>query len=168
MEATRATKFPIAHNERQASWKLPSGTAIFMNEDGSFQTNPPSRGLDAHEDARALVRLIQCTVCSRPFRVPVTLPCGHSICRSCLPEPHRRENISYPDTPDRQQGVKCPIESCEKVHPLGECNINVCLCKIMDTIRDVAQSFQFPENTTTKIQEIWTSEKPSKHLKGGR
>ena len=178
MEATRA-QLAIAHRERQVSWELPSGAAVFMNEDGSFQNPPPSRGLDAHGDARALVRLIQCTLCSRPFRVPVTLPCGHSACRSCLPDPHLRENISYPDTPDRQQGVTCPIESCGQVHPLGECNINVCLSAIMDTIRDVARGFQFPENTTTTIQEIRTEASipplllapenpPSRTFNGGR
>ncbi|KAF2097172.1 hypothetical protein NA57DRAFT_41562 [Rhizodiscina lignyota] len=91
-------------------------------------------GLSAHEDARALVRLIQCSQCSRPLRTPVTLPCGHSVCRDCLPQPHQRENISYPDTPDRQTGVRCPVRLCEQEHPVGEVNVDVTLAKIMELV----------------------------------
>lgn len=91
-------------------------------------------GLDAHDDARALVRLIQCCQCSRPLTVPVTLPCGHSVCRTCLPDPHRRANIVYTNTPDRIQGTICPVEGCGQEHAVGDCNVDVYLLKVMESI----------------------------------
>jgi len=125
------------------------------NDDISHSPRSP-KGLDAHEDARALVRLIQCPICSRPLRLPVTLPCGHSVCRVCLPEPHRREHISYPDTPDRQQGVRCPVDACNQEHPFGDCNIDVCLTKIVDSIRNLVQNRTVPADTGTRIEELPT------------
>lgn len=127
-----------------------------MSEDGSRQT--PSRsltGLDSHGDARALVRLVQCSQCSLPFKVPVTLPCGHSVCRACLPNSHRRENISYPNTPDRMLGTYCPVEGCGEEHPVGDCCVDVCLSKVMESINAVVDSYQpAPENTPTRLVEV--------------
>ena len=137
-------------------------------------------GLAAHEDARALVRLIQCTQCSRPFRTPTTLPCGNSLCRECLPESHQRENISYPDLPDRRQGIRCPFTDCAKEHPTADCNIDVTLTKVMDTIAEVVTKHTSAIiDISTSMEEIarWdgavrtkaSSEKPrSYELVGGR
>jgi len=91
-------------------------------------------GLDAFRDARAIVRLIQCSRCSMPLRVPMTLPCGNSLCRICLPEIHKRENISYPMTPSRQEGITCPFDDCGVEHSLGDCSLDVTLAKVMDVV----------------------------------
>lgn len=97
--------------------------------------------LAAHEDARQLVRLLQCTQCSRPFRNPVTLPCGNSLCRECLPEAHEREHISYPDLPGRRQGFTCPFGDCEIDHPASDCNIDVTLAKLIESITEVVAKY---------------------------
>lgn len=89
--------------------------------------------LHAHHDARDLVRLLQCAVCSHLLRTPVTLPCGNSCCRQCLPEPHRREHISF-SRAGRQQGINCPFSDCGAEHALEECSTNVVLYKIMDAV----------------------------------
>jgi len=96
--------------------------------------------LTGHHDARQLVRLIQCSQCSRPFRLPVTLPCGNSLCRECLPRPHQREHISYPDLPGRREGFCCPF--CEQEHPTSDCNVDVTLAKIMDAVADLIAKHQ--------------------------
>lgn len=111
-------------------------------------------GLAAHEDARALVRLIQCRLCSRPFRTPVTLPCGNSLCRQCLPRTHPRENISYPDFPDRRHGIQCPFSDCSKEHPTADCNVDVTLTKIMEAVAEtVAKHASIAGDTTTVVEE---------------
>lgn len=138
--------------------------------------------LGAHQDARQLVRLIQCPQCSRPFRTPVTLPCGHTVCRACLPPTHPRENISYPNTPDRQHGINCPSPGCGAEHPVGECNVDVTLTKIMELIvAEIASHRPTAEDTPIMLKEItqWDNssfaeeekppEKPSSRvLHGGR
>jgi len=96
-----------------------------------------SAPLRAHEDARALVRLIQCTQCSRPYRMPVTLPCGNSLCRECLPEAHQREWISYPDLPARRYAFRCPFPTCDREHPAADCNVDVTLAKVMESMAEV-------------------------------
>lgn len=94
-------------------------------------------GLRAHEDAREIVRLVQCAQCSRPYRQPVTLPCGNTLCRQCLPQAHQRENITWPDIPSRRQAVSCPFAECGKDHPLSDCNVDVVLSKMTDSIAEV-------------------------------
>ncbi|KAF2843315.1 hypothetical protein M501DRAFT_994205 [Patellaria atrata CBS 101060] len=127
----------------------------FMSGDEARVTSQDIVGLDAHEDARTLVRLIQCSKCSLPFRIPITLPCGHSHCRDCLPQPHHRENISYPNTPDRRHGVVCPVQTCQREHPVGECDVDVTLSKIMEAITDVTAEYQpASEDTPMLLEEI--------------
>ncbi|KAL1301795.1 hypothetical protein AAFC00_005990 [Neodothiora populina] len=91
----------------------------------------------SHLDARALVRLIQCSQCSKPFHNPVTLPCGNSLCRSCVPETYRRERVSYPDLPGRRRGFICPLADCAREHTLADCNVDVTLQKLMDAVADL-------------------------------
>jgi len=158
MKATRdpGQLLSAAHSGEQSSWKLPLAPAAFMSEnEASWSSSRRLAGLDAHEDARTLVRLVQCPQCSLPFKVPVTLPCGHSVCRTCLPQSHRRENISYPNTPDRLHGIRCPAEGCGQEHPVSECNIDVCLSKVMESISAAVESFQpLPEDTLVRLSEI--------------
>lgn len=100
------------------------------------------RALDPHRDARAIVRLVQCSQCSLPLRTPMTLPCGNSLCRPCLPELHRRQNISYPSTPSRQEGFTCPFQDCGQEHSLGDCSQDVTLVKIMERIAMVIAKYR--------------------------
>ena len=106
-----------------------SKTAITSTSDDSTSNG----ALNASRDARQLVRLAQCPQCSYPLQEPVTLPCGNSLCRKCLPEPHLRPNISYPATANRLQGFICPY--CRQDHAVGDCNVDVVLNKIMNIVR---------------------------------
>lgn len=86
--------------------------------------------------ARAIVRLFQCQLCSLPLQEPVTLPCGRSICRQCLPETYARANITYPAVPSRSQGFKCPIADCKKEHAVKDCGYDVVLNKASQHVKD--------------------------------
>lgn len=105
-----------------------------MNVNGQAPEKAPNPGLSAYDDARALVRLVQCAQCSKPLHNPVTLPCGNSMCRSCVPPTYHREGVSYPDTPGRRRGFVCPFLDCSTQHTLADCNIDVTLTKLMDSI----------------------------------
>lgn len=111
--------------------------------------------LDAHYDARQLVRLVQCPRCSKPLSVPVTLPCGHTVCRGCLPSPKPRTNISYPNTPDRLIGIACPLMGCGAEHAAAECSVDVTLTKLMDLIKaEIVGHTPTTEDTPTLLIEI--------------
>lgn len=110
-----------------------------MNQDGGSTEKSgtePAR-LDAHDNARDLVRLVQCKRCSRPFRTPVTLPCGGSICRQCLPASHEREGITYPTLPEQRKVITCPLPECGQDHPAGNYGVDVVLSKVMENIEEV-------------------------------
>ncbi|KAI9815911.1 MAG: hypothetical protein M1826_001904 [Phylliscum demangeonii] len=107
-------------------------------------------GLDSHGDARAIVRLVQCPSCAYPIHQPMTLPCGYSLCRTCLPPLHRREHISYPDTPQRLQGFRCPFAPCAREHSLADCSQDVTLAKVLDLVHDVIARFR-PVTTDTPL-----------------
>ena len=91
--------------------------------------------LSAHEDARAIVRLVQCSQCSYPLREPLTLPCGQTLCRPCLPPIYKRENITYPPTQGRAEGLMCPFSDCGVEHSLGDCSTDVTLSKLLEVIK---------------------------------
>ncbi|RKF79440.1 LON peptidase N-terminal domain and RING finger protein 1 [Golovinomyces cichoracearum] len=96
-----------------------------------YDDNP----LDASEDARQIVRMAQCPQCSYPLQTPVTLPCGNSLCKGCVPKLHLRQNISYPATPQRLQGFTCPFSDCNMDHAIDDCEKDVVLNKIMTVVR---------------------------------
>lgn len=124
-----------------------------MRHDERSDEKPAPASLGAHEDARALVRLIQCRQCSRPFRMPVTLPCGNTLCRDCLPQSYEREHISYPDLPGRRQAFECPFPSCRQEHPLSDCNIDVVLTKLMESIAEVvAKHASLSERSSAAVE----------------
>lgn len=127
--------------------------ALMSQHGGILEKTKAPLALAAYEDARQLVRLLQCTRCSKPFRNPVTLPCGNSLCRKCLPEAHEREHISYPDLPGRRQGFECPFEDCGAEHPASDCNIDVTLTKLMESISEVIARHSSMIETVPVLQE---------------
>ncbi|KAK8257951.1 ATP-dependent protease-like protein [Phyllosticta capitalensis] len=173
MNLLRATGLSFTDSEEK-SLDLPLTAAAFMRRhDAAADNGSNTTGLAAYEDARTLVRLVQCPQCSRPFRNPVTLPCGHSLCRQCLPEPQLREYISYPATPERQQGIACPLAQCQKVHPVGECNVDVTLSKVMNSVAEVVETCKAEAgDSPILLQEILpvnsTNEFRTTTLSGGR
>lgn len=136
LEAERDIPYTTTPTGRSSTLAREPAALMIQHGDPS-EKNSLLTALAAHEDARQLVRLLQCTQCSRPFRNPVTLPCGNSICRECLPEAHEREHISYPDLPGRRQGFQCPFADCGIEHPASDCNIDVTLAKLMESITEV-------------------------------
>jgi Lon protease-like protein len=111
----------------------------------SRQTSPSQtdhRSLDATRDARQLIRLLQCRLCSHPLNHPVTLPCGGSVCRSCMPGLHRRADASFPMLENRSEIITCPLPQCKAVHAIVGCNIDVTLSKILGLVRAEIISFR--------------------------
>ena len=84
----------------------------------------------------------------------MTLPCGNSLCRPCRPESHRRENISYPMTPSRQEGFTCPFSDCGAEHSLGDCSLDVILAKVIDIVgKEIARYKPITSDTPTLLDE---------------
>ena len=136
----------------------PSSPNIYYTSSRSTGTIPPSRSeidgasvpnpagteelssasqllLSAAKDARQVVRFLQCQICSRIIQEPTTLPCGHSLCRSCVPQTHIRTNISWPATASRLRGFECPFADCKKEHAIGDCGVDVTLSKALAFIK---------------------------------
>ncbi|KAK4947969.1 hypothetical protein LTR66_014148, partial [Elasticomyces elasticus] len=170
---------PSPTHREGKSHTLSLASPVYMSEHESQSEKPVATALTAFEDARALVRLVQCPQCSRPFRSPVTLPCGRSLCRDCLPESYRR-TTTYPDIPGRNRGIACPFSTCNQEHTVADCCIDVTLTKVMETIAEtVTHHRPATEDTPTLLEEVvrWdevlgsreTAEKPrTKILHGGR
>lgn len=111
---------------------------------------------------RDIVRLYQCPLCSKPFYDPVTLPCGKSICRTCLPQTHVRENITYPGLADRLQGFQCPFDDCRKEHALGDCGVDVILNKATQYIKEQlengrVEAVRLDVSTRVQPQDTWAA-----------
>ncbi|KHO00767.1 PUA-like domain protein [Metarhizium album ARSEF 1941] len=100
-------------------------------EDGRY----PNRNLIPRQ-IRDIVRLFQCRQCSKPLKNAVTLPCGRSICRACVPATHLRTSITYPAIPDRLRGFGCPFVDCSKEHVLSDCSFDVVLNKVSQLMED--------------------------------
>ncbi|KAF8246262.1 hypothetical protein K440DRAFT_655234 [Wilcoxina mikolae CBS 423.85] len=103
---------------------------------GSGQEKPHSEinGLDAFRDAREIIRLVQCTICSLPLRNPIALPCGNITCRPCLPNTYTRRGISFPNTPERREGFRCLFEDCGKEHSVADCGVDFTLAKVLEVV----------------------------------
>lgn len=135
-----------------------------MSHDASKMGLSFQKPLDGHRDARALIRLIQCSQCSRPFRNPVTLPCGNSLCRSCLPPSHVRENVSYPEFTSRRIAITCPFsgDCSHKIHSLDDCSANVVLNNVMGTISEKVEQYKtLAGDRKTSIEELVTWNDPA-------
>lgn len=162
MNSQRRKEFLLPHGAEQ-SCDPPVPSQAFMVGDVPPPDFPEQFELAAHHDARQLVRLVQCPRCSKPFSAPVTLPCGHTVCRRCLPAPQPRNNISYPNTPDRLIGVACPLSQCGAEHAAAECSVDVTLSKLMDLIKvEISLHTPSAEETPTHLQEIiqWDNSMP--------
>jgi len=136
--------------------------------------------VNPHRDARAIVRLVQCTQCSLPLRNPLTLPCGNSLCRNCVPEAKPLPNIPFLVTLSRQEGFTCPFKTCGKDHTLDYCSSDVTLAKVLDRVSvEIARYRPLATDTPTLLDErphwknIIDSSKETRHpaskiLNGGR
>ena len=138
--------------------------------------------LHAVKDCRQIVRLIQCWVCSGILCEPITLPCGRSLCRQCMPSTHVRTNISWPGTSNRLRGFTCPFAECARDHALGDCGVDVTLNKVLGLIKTTLEQGAGalgPPDVSTRVvvQDPWAvagltrleeKEDPSRVLNGGR
>ncbi|KAF8466400.1 PUA-like domain-containing protein [Kalaharituber pfeilii] len=121
----------------------------------STLTITTSTELDPTRDARNIVRLLQCPVCSRPLKRPVSLPCGNAICSTCLPQFHERQNISYPNTTDRKFGFTCCFTRCGLEHVIGDFSVDFTLKRVLDIVETELQRFMpFAENTSVILEEV--------------
>ncbi|GKZ30532.1 hypothetical protein AbraIFM66950_009499 [Aspergillus brasiliensis] len=92
----------------------------------------------------SIIRLIQCPRCSLPLRTPLRLPCGNTICKSCLPPIRRRTGITYPANEERKQGFTCywggdAAGCCSGEHCLGDCGTDVLLGRVVDVFEEVLE-----------------------------
>lgn len=120
------------------------------------QSQSPSANTSRHRDVapRDFVRLFQCQICSLPLDEPISLPCGKSLCRRCLPGTHMRANITYPAAPERLRGFKCPFEDCSKEHAVGDCAIDVVLNKTAQHVREEIERFKNESSTTELATKV--------------
>lgn len=155
MNCPREKGCPLV-NDVEHSFEPRVPPLVFMVNDGLAAEAQVVDALVAHRDARQLVRLVQCPRCSHPLKSPVTLPCSHTVCRGCLPEPQPRTNISYPNTPDRLMGIACPLTGCGAEHAAAECSVDVTLTKLMELVaQEIAQHRpSSSEESSTLLQEI--------------
>lgn len=124
-----------------------------MTDDASSPPNVSHFAPAVTFDPLHLIRLIQCPQCHKPYTQPVTLPCGHSLCKTCLPQPHQRQHISYPDTPGRRQGYFCPVIGCNWDHPVAECSIDVVMLKFMENLEEqISQRGLSWQNTPIRLE----------------
>lgn len=141
-------------NAAGSSFGADASDAVLMGDGLSQNPSSPLGASDPHHRAREIVRLIQCSRCSLPLRNPLTLPCGNSLCRTCLPDLHTRAHISYPNTENRQEGFDCPFKACGKDHSLGDCSQDVTLTKIMERVSiEVARCRPLAVDTPTLLDE---------------
>ncbi|XXH04408.1 hypothetical protein Hte_010822 [Hypoxylon texense] len=131
---------------------------------GPTRTEQPPAGsellLNAVKDVRQIIRLVQCQLCSGILREPTTLPCGHSLCKRCVPQTHVRTNISWPATANRLHGFECPFDDCQKEHALGDCTLDVTLNKVLAIIKsavEIDRDVTGLPNVSTRItiQDQW-------------
>ncbi|CAF3586351.1 unnamed protein product [Fusarium graminearum] len=127
------------------------------------QSQSPTPG-SRHRDVapRDFVRLFQCQICSLPLAEPISLPCGKSMCRRCLPDTHLRANITYPAARDRLRGFRCPFEDCGKDHALDDCAVDVVLNKTAQHVREEIERFRHESSTaevSTRVmwQDPWAA-----------
>lgn len=105
-------------------------------------------------DPYALLQLIQCPRCAHPLRSPLRLPCGYTLCRSCLP-PVTQQGISYQgDSPRSEhftcywQGKGCGTSDengLRSKHTQADCGVDVTLNKVVEVFDSVLQDSICPD-----------------------
>ncbi|KAG6021776.1 hypothetical protein E4U41_002400 [Claviceps citrina] len=133
--------------------------AVAQDDDDNDNRRVRNRPLGV-QHVRHVVRLFQCRRCSRPLRNPITLPCGQSLCRTCIPETYAQTSITYPAFPDRLQGFRCPFDECARVHALSDCGLDVVLNKVgllveeeIERARLAASDLQL--QTGIRVRDAW-------------
>lgn len=105
-----------------------------MTDHGPLPPALPISTVTPLPELHGLVRLFQCPKCSHTLREPIILPCGNSICKSCIPASHEREGVSWPQDPSRVDGFICPLPTCAHEHPVADCSLDVTLSKIVELV----------------------------------
>ncbi|KAG0198119.1 hypothetical protein BGX28_008405 [Mortierella sp. GBA30] len=77
-------------------------------------------------------RPLQCPTCKELLLRPLTLPCGFTVCQTCLPP---KETIDFANM------IRCPFKACSRsnVHSADELSIDVTLTNLTTAIRTAAQ-----------------------------
>lgn len=96
---------------------------------------------------------LQCSICLDVFTDPVTTPCGHNFCRTCLDQYWTNTHTCC-----------CPICK-EKFSKQPDLKVNIALREVVEHLKQEsrpAESEQTMEDRLKKIQEINHSEDPNK------
>lgn len=92
------------------------------------EETPDSDSIVRHEDLPTnqgnpitTAWVFQCPLGSHILTNAIKLPCGHCVCRTCLPTPYIRNGIdrTWPGLPERREGFRCPC--CREEHAKGDC-----------------------------------------------
>jgi Lon protease-like protein len=146
----------------------PLSSAAERDDQADLTSSPSeSHAFESHEsllDPYPVIRLIQCPRCSQPLRVPLRLPCGNTLCRSCLPPVSKRVGISYPLDAGREEGFTCfwKGKGCGNLndgellaeHSMGDCGVDVTFSKILDVFEKVLSDITDREVPPSQIR--WT------------
>ncbi|XP_074016400.1 E3 ubiquitin-protein ligase TRIM65 [Numenius arquata] len=82
--------------------------------------------------ASPILQKLECSICLELFKVPVTLPCGHNFCKSCISD-HWDKQEQVPT--GAEKGYTCP--QCRRgleQRPFLEKNVT--LCSVVELARD--------------------------------
>ncbi|NXK51945.1 TRI65 protein, partial [Chauna torquata] len=81
--------------------------------------------------SQKLEEKLVCSICLELFRVPVTLPCGHNFCESCISDHRSKQEQAAAGA---KEGYTCPEcrQSCERHLELRK---NVTLCSVVELAR---------------------------------
>ncbi|XP_051490868.1 tripartite motif-containing protein 65 [Apus apus] len=82
--------------------------------------------------SQKLEEKLVCSICLELFKVPVTLPCGHNFCKSCISDHwHKQERAPS----GAEQGYTCP-ECRRHFQHCPELEKNVNLCSVAELARE--------------------------------